>query len=656
MSELRLPQPLVYPERASVREQGLDRRAAWLASLAKARTHHSRGRALRQILAPVAEAGAALAGLDDRALAAAARRAGADLRADASWPAARLIPALAMVREAAARVLGLRPFDPQIMGAFAMLRGAAAEMATGEGKTLSGTLAAAVGALAGEKVHLITVNRYLAERDAREMGPLYAFLGLDVGVVTEAVKPEHRAAEYRRDVTICTSKDVAFDYMRDRLAMGQLRSNLRQKAARIGGDPDGGLLMCGLHFAIVDEADSVLVDEARTPLILSAQLPDQRVHALYDDALAIAGTLQEGADFVVFPRERRMALLPAGQVALERLSSRGAPWNQIAERERLIGLALTALHTLRRDEHYLVRDDRTEIIDEFSGRVMPDRSWSDGLQEMVDRKEGLALTAARTTIARTTYQRFYRRYRRLAGMSGTLAEVAGELWRVYRLPVAAIDLHRPDRKRFEPQNCFATEAEKWQAIAARVCEGQAGQAPVLIGTRTVEGSLRASAALAASGVAHVLLNAAQDAREAEIVARAGLPAAVTVATNMAGRGTDIRLADGVAQRGGLTVVVSEPHEAGRIDRQLIGRCGRQGDPGTVLRYVSLQDALLQAHAPGWVLWLLRRMPPHLALRAVPTLARHAQVRAERLHAQMREDLMRSEQSLEDAIAFAGRQR
>jgi preprotein translocase subunit SecA len=652
-----LPAPLLYPERAAVRDGVLDRAAAHAASLVQARRTRARATRLASILGPVARHDGRLRALDDRGLVNEARAAGAALRADATWPEPALAHTLAVLREASARVLGLRPHDTQVLGACAAARGMAAEMATGEGKTLAATLAACVAGLAALPVHLVTVNRYLAERDAAEMGPLYAFLGLSVGVVTEAVPPAARAAQYRRDVTVCTNKDVAFDYMRDRLAMGRARSNLRRKAARIAGaDRAGGpaaTAMRGLHFAIVDEADSVLIDEARTPLILSAELGDDRDPAVFQDALDIADGFRAGVHYTLQARERRVILLEEGRRALDRLSGRGPPWDRVAERERLADLALTALHTLRRDEHYLVREGRAEIIDEFTGRVMPDRTWSDGLQEMVECREGLTLTAPRTTIARTTYQRFYRRYRRLSGMSGTLREVAGELWRVYRLPVAAIPTHRPDRKQALGPFGVAGEDEKWRAVAAHAAAARRAGVPVLIGTRTVAASLRAASALEAASVAHVVLNAAQDAAEAEIVARAGEPGAVTVATNMAGRGTDIRLGEGVAARGGLCVIVSEPHEARRIDRQLAGRCGRQGDPGTVAAYVSLEDPLLARHLSPTLRAAVARLPAPLRGMVVRRLSRHAQAGAERLHARMRNELLRAEEWLDDAIAFAG---
>jgi preprotein translocase subunit SecA len=652
-----LPAPLLYPERPARREPMLDRLAASVISVAAARGTAWRARRLGRILPTVARHAAALRAMGDAALRSEARVVRAALRARADWPDAAVAHGLALASEAAARVIGLRPHEEQVIAAFAAVSGMAVEMATGEGKTLAATLAASVAALAGVPVHVVTVNRYLAERDGAQMRPLYAMLGLTCGVVTEAVPVQHRAAQYRCDITVCTNKDVPFDYMRDRLAMGRARSNLRRKAARIAAgraDASGtGTLLRGLHFAIVDEADSVLIDEARTPLILSAETEDASDPAEAKTALEIAADLRRGRDFVVHARERRVGLQEAGRRALSGLADRGAPWDSAAERERLVELALTALHTLRRDEHYLVREGKTEIIDEFTGRVMPDRNWSDGLQDMVDCLEGLRPGPGRMTVARTTYQRFYRRYRRLAGMSGTLREVAGELWRVYRLPVAAVKLHRPDRKRFAGTSCFVDDHSKWQAIAACVSAARAAGQPVLIGSRTVEASRRAAVALTAAGLPYVVLNAAQDASEAEIIAQAGVAGAVTVATNMAGRGTDIKLGEGVAAKGGLAVIVSEPHEAGRIDRQLIGRCGRQGDPGLVHRFVALSDPLLVAHSFGFLHGMVAALPRGARDASIRWLTSLAQLRAERLHTRMRRDLLRMEEWLGDAIAFAG---
>jgi preprotein translocase subunit SecA len=563
----------------------------------------------------------------------------------------------AVIREAASRVLGQRHYDVQLIAGYAMLRGMIAEMATGEGKTLAATLAAATAALGGVPVHVVTVNAYLAGRDAAQMQPLYRFLGLSVGVVSEQIPAPQRAAAYRCDITYCTNKDLAFDYMRDRLDLGRRVGNLRRKAATLIGArsrQESGLLR-GLHFAIVDEADSVLIDEARTPLVLSGESDADQDAAVFDQALGLGRGLRFGIDYHIFGDERRVALLAPGRRKLAAAETLGAPWNETPERERLVNMALTALHVLEAGENYLVREGRVEIIDEFSGRIMPDRRWSDGLHEMVERKEGLVPSKRRGTRARMTYQRFFRRYCRLAGMTGTAREVAQELWRVYRLPVATIPPHRPDRKVMLPSRTHATADDKWRAIVEQVATMHRRGAPVLIGTRTVVASARASEALAAAGLAHVVLSAAQDAAEAEIVERAGERGAITVATNMAGRGTDIRLSAEAAGLGGLHVVISEPHEAGRIDRQLAGRCGRQGDPGLVQAHVSLEDALIDRHAPRPLIAALRLLRPGLRPSWVRLVAAAAQRQAERLHARMRHDLLKSDEWLGDAIAFSGEQ-
>jgi preprotein translocase subunit SecA len=653
---LRLPRPEPRAERRPLRERWWDRALAAAAGAALARTTRWRGHGLARILPALAAEAGVLAGLDDAALAARALPLRAALRRAPAWPDAALLPALALAREAAHRTLGQRAHDVQMLGAYAALRGMLAEMATGEGKTLAATLAACVGGLAGTPVHVVTVNRYLAERDHAAGLPLYDFLGLTAGLVTEAVPPEARRAAYACDVTICTSKDLAFDYMRDRLAAGPgwRRGALREKARRLAGAAEAAPLLRGLHVAIVDEADSVLIDEARTPLILAGPAPAPRDPAVHDLGLTLAAALRPGIEFELHANERRVALLPAGRRALAAAAPDAPPWDEVAERERLVLLALTALHALERDEHYLVRAGKAEIIDEFSGRIMADRSWSDGLQEMVERKEGLALSERHAVEARMTYQRFFRRYRRLAGMTGTAREVAAELWRTYRLRVAAIPTNRPDAKRFAACRGHADDGAKWRAIVAEVGPLHARGVPVLIGTRTVAASHQATAALTAAGLRHRVLSAAQDAEEALTVAAAGAPGAITVATNMAGRGTDIRLAPGVGALGGLHVIVSEPHEARRIDRQLAGRCGRQGDPGEVLPHVSLDDALLQRHLPPAACALLRGAARlGSAQWGARFGAQLAQRRAESLHARMRRELLRSDEWLNDAMAFAG---
>jgi preprotein translocase subunit SecA len=657
-----VPPVLRYLERREDRRTRLDELAETVWAWLQARATHRRGRRLGSIVGAVARHEAATRSLDDAGLAGEAKAIASLLKRYPDWPEDVVARAFAVVREAATRKLGQRHYDVQLIGGYAIVRGMIAEMATGEGKTLAATLAAATAALAGIPVHVVTVNAYLARRDAELMGPLYRFLGLTVGVVTEDVPPHHRSSAYRCDITYCTNKDLAFDYMRDRLHAGRRIGNLGRKVAglRAGRDRIDGTLLRGLHFAIVDEADSVLIDEARTPLILSGESDAARDEAVFDRALDEAARLQPDIHFRVVRNERRVELLAAGRIAIDGLRQLGPPWDQAAERERLVAAALTALHVLQADEHYLVRDGKAEIIDEFTGRIMPNRTWVEGLHEMVERKEQLALTERRGTKARMTYQRFFRRYCRLAGMTGTAREVAAELQRVYRLPVAAIPLHRPDRKTTRDCRTHLDIETKWRAIAAEAAAIHATGAPVLIGTRTVAATRLASAALAEAGLAHVVLSAADAASEAEIIARAGMPGAITVATNMAGRGTDIRLGQGTAEAGGLHVILSEPHEAGRIDRQLAGRCGRQGDPGHICPHVSLEDDLVISHIPRWALAAVRayghatkQREASAPLTVIEIIARFAQARAERLHARMRADLLKSDEWLGDAIGFVG---
>ena len=572
------------------------------------------------------------------------------------WPVAE---AFALVREAASRTLGQRHYDVQLRGGLALLRGFVAEMETGEGKTLTATLAACTAALAGEPVHLVTVNDYLAQRDADWMRPLYAALGLRVGVIVQGLDPQQRQAAYACDVTYATNKEIAFDYLKDRIALGRRSSRLRLQLDRLFDETPRSrrLLLRGLHFGIVDEADSVLVDEARTPLIISAESDDGLETETCEQALALATELREGKDFRLEGRERSVSYTAEGEARLaERGRLLGGLWTGRLRREDLVRQALVALHLLLRDHHYLVRDGKVQIVDEFTGRIMEDRSFEHGLHQMLEAKEGCTLTGRRDPIARISYQRFFRRYRRLSGMTGTAREVAGELWTVYGLPVLRIPTNRPVARTDAGERVFASAAEKWDAVAARVAAVQREGRPVLVGTRSVEASEELSHRLTAAGVAHRVLNARQDAQEAEIVARAGELASVTVATNMAGRGTDIRLGPGATERGGLHVIATERHEARRIDRQLFGRCGRQGDPGSFERMVGLDDDLVRVHAPA-----ARRLALAAAAR-VPSLAPRiskaavslAQRGAERLHARMRAELLRHDDETANLLAFSGR--
>ncbi len=569
--------------------------------------------------------------------------------------------ALALVREHARRELGMAHFEVQLMAGMAMLQGMLVELDTGEGKTLSATLPAAVAALAGVPVHVITVNDYLVERDAEIMGPLYRALGLSVGTVIDTdPDPDIRRAAYACDVTYVTNKQVAFDYLRDRLERPNRSELLRGEVKRLGAAGQGGrrgLLLRGLCFAIVDEADSVLIDEARTPLILSRNVPAPGLEQIVREAMEVAEGLEEGRDFRLSRDGRSADVTDSGRERIAGLSAgKGGVWNAPLRRAELIRVALTAQRGFVRDEDYIVRDGKVEIVDAQTGRSMPDRSWEGGLQQMIELKEGCEVSGERETIARISYQQFYRRYLRLAGMTGTGREVGPEIDEVYGLPMIRVEPRRPSRRIDQGVRILPTAAAKSNAVVQRLRRLHASGRPVLVGTHSVRSSEALAAILERARLPHRVLNARQDAGEAEIVGEAGERARVTVATNMAGRGSDIRVPDDVEKLGGLHVLSVERAEASRIDRQLFGRCGRQGDAGSFEQILSLEDPWLAEHSPAWAIAILRAF----VARSVPGSERLSrawvgwvQRRLERAHAAQRAQLMKSEAELERTLSFAG---
>ncbi|MEM7251780.1 MAG: preprotein translocase subunit SecA [Pseudomonadota bacterium] len=566
------------------------------------------------------------------------------------------IRAFALVRELADRTLALRPYDEQIVGGWAMLNGMLAEMRTGEGKTLCAALPACTVALAGIPVHVITVNDYLAARDAKMLMPLYQSLGLSVGVIVEGMTLDARRDAYHSDVVYCTNKQLVFDYLRDRQAMGRRGGKLHLRLEALRDDPSGhGLLLRGLCYAIVDEADSVLIDEARTPLILSRQPTDDLRERGYVLAMAAARGLRRGDDYRVQRNAREVTLTESGKGKLARDAVAGV-WAKAAWREDLVRQALVGIELYERDRHYLVRDGKVVIIDEHTGRVMPDRSWERGLHQMIELKEGCEISTPPETVGRISYQRFFRRYLHLAGMSGTAHEITSEAWSVYGLKVVRVPTHRPNRTNALPTRIYPNAEAKWNATVARIRELSDQGRPVLVGTRSVGSSEELSARLNDAGVENHVLNARQDQHEAAIIAEAGASGRVTVATNMAGRGTDIRLASSVDERGGLHVIATEGHDARRIDRQLFGRCGRQGNRGSFETIGSMDDELLADFYPPW----LRRLCAGLSLGARPMsrwlgsgLLSIAQRSAERRHSKARRQLLKVDGQLEKTLAFSG---
>jgi len=504
-----------------------------------------------------------------------------------------LLPeAFAVVREASKRVMGMRHFDVQMIGGMVLHAGRISEMRTGEGKTLVATLPVYLNALEGKGVHVVTVNDYLAERDSmgrgnfKGMSNIYGFLGLTTGVIKHGLTPPQRKAAYACDITYCTNNELGFDYLRDNMAVHPM-----------------GVVQRELHFAIVDEVDSILVDEARTPLIISG--PSDESTDLYYKVDRIIPNLRKEEHYNIEEKTRSSFLTEKG----------------VREAERLLGVenlydhknvhlvhhvqqALKAHAIFKRDVDYIVKDGEVIIVDEFTGRLMPGRRYSDGLHQALEAKERVKIEQESQTYATITFQNFFRMYKKLAGMTGTAETEAAEFREIYKLDVSVVPTHRPMVRQDEADQVFRTEKEKWEAIAADVAELHAKGQPVLVGTVSIEKNEKLAAMLKKRGVKHEVLNAKFHEREAEIIALAGQPGAVTIATNMAGRGTDIQLGPGVKELGGLAVIGTERHESRRIDNQLRGRSGRQGDPGLSRFYVSLEDDLMRIFGSdrlkGWM--------------------------------------------------------
>ena len=670
-SGVRLATDRPYPERADDPTPWHDRIA--LALLRAAREPWRRWRSGRparrsSIVELTDRHDAALRLLDDDALRRRARELRAVLRAQGLQrePVSEFF---AIVREAASRTVGKRHHATQLMAGWALVEGRLVEMATGEGKTFAATLAATTVAMTGHPVHVITVNDYLAARDAREMAPLYRYFGLAVGTIVQGMpRPERRAA-YAHDIVYCSNKELAFDYLRDRIAahgrssamhaaLHRLHDGAASQAAE--GAAADVLVLRGLVYAIVDEADSVFIDEARTPLILSTMTDVPGESQQCTEALDFARALEEDVDFVIDPFGRSAVLSDAGRRRLDAFAaSRDSWWTSARAREERITQALSALKLFHRDRHYMVVDDKVQIVDESTGRAMPDRSWERGLHQFIEAKEGVPLTARRDTLARLTYQRLLCRYLRLSGMTGTAVEVAREIAGTYGLDVERIPLERPSRRERWPATVCAGAAEKWRRVAERayrlaVVEGR----PVLIGTRSVRASEEIAAVLESAGLEHALLNAKQDGGEADVVARAGEQGRITVATNMAGRGTDIRLGEGVAELGGLHVILTEHHESPRIDRQLYGRCARQHDRGSCEAIVALDDEIYRVCVPT-LARLLAQLHARHADAGVPawtyrTLTWLAQRAAEARSRRVREQTLKNDRRLHRVLAFSGR--
>ncbi len=497
--------------------------------------------------------------------------------------------AFAVCREASKRTLGMRHFDVQLVGGMVLHQGKIAEMKTGEGKTLTATLAIYLNALSGRGVHLVTVNDYLVKRDAEDMGRIYSFLGMTTGVIVHGLTDTQRRDAYACDITYGTNNEFGFDYLRDNMKVDPKRMVQREPV-----------------FAIVDEVDSILIDEARTPLIISG--PAETNIELYATVNKVIPGLQKDSDYIVDEKSHTVTLTEDGIVKVERRLSVPNLYdpNNIDMLQR-VEQALKAHFLFKKDVDYVVRDGAILIVDEFTGRLMPGRRYSDGLHGALEAKEHVKVQHETQTLATITFQNLFRMYEKLAGMTGTADTEAVEFEKIYKLQVVVMPTNRPLVREDKPDVIYRTAREKFNAIADEIMVAQKNGQPVLVGTVSVEKSELLSTLLKKRGVAHEILNAKNHAREAEIVKNAGQKGNVTISTNMAGRGTDIQLGDGVREVGGLYVIGTERHESRRVDNQLRGRSGRQGDPGQTVFYLSLEDDLMRIFASDRLSALMGRL-------------------------------------------------
>ena len=531
----------------------------------------------------------------------------------------------ALVREASTRVLGMRHYDVQLLGAMALHNGKIAEMKTGEGKTLVATLAVILNSLEGKGVHVVTVNDYLAKRDAEWMGRLYNFLGLSVGVIVAGLSDEQRKEAYGADITYGTNNEFGFDYLRD---------NMKFYAEQ--------LVQRGHHYAIVDEVDSILIDEARTPLIISGASDEST--DLYQKVDEVVRTLEKEKHYTVDEKGKTASLTDEGvlyveeQLGIENLYDTA---NITAQHHVL--QSLKAHTVFRRDVDYIVKDDQVVIVDEFTGRLMAGRRFSDGLHQALEAKEHVTVAAENQTLASITFQNYFRMYDKLSGMTGTADTEAVEFAQIYGLEVSTIPPNRPMVRKDMPDLIYRTRREKMQAIIQAIKELHATGQPVLVGTISIETSELISQLLKREGVPHSVLNAKHHAQEAEIVAQAGQAGKVTIATNMAGRGTDIKLGEGVVELGGLHILGTERHESRRIDNQLRGRSGRQGDPGSSRFYLSLEDDLMRLFGSDRLSGLMQKLGMQegepIENNMVSRAIENAQKRVEGHHFEIRKTLL-----------------
>ncbi len=571
-------------------------------------------------------------------------------------PEPELVQALGAVGEQCGRILGMQPYEVQLMGALALYKGCMAEMATGEGKTLTTSLGAVLLGWTRFPFHVLTANDYLAERDAKGLATFYASCNLSVSSVIGTLEQPDRAVAYRADIVYSTGKELLADFLRDRLKLGPLTDPDCRAIRDLG--PKGSrpiqTVTRGVHSAIIDEADSVLIDEAVTPLIISYPRPNPDLIDACTQADTLARKMVRDVDYTVNGRYRSIEL---EQHTLEKVEvatrDSGELWKSEHRREELIKQALVAREFFHKGREYVISEGKVMIVDEFTGRLMPERTWRQGMHQAIEAKEMIDISDPTETMVQMSYQRFFRFFHRLSGLTGTGAEEADEFWDVYHLPVVKIPTHRPCQRVDLKDAVYRTLAEKWDAVVDQVKQIQRTGRPLLIGTRSVRTSEHLATLLKKAGVQFEIINAIRHEDEAPIIEKAGEKGRITIATNMAGRGTDIKLGPGVVELGGLHVIATDRHDSRRVDRQLVGRAGRQGDAGSAQAFVSLDDDLIRQNIPKAIRQQLSRTLksgdcPPLVMAAFLNAQKAANKRAQKQRAMV----MTMDRWLDEALAFS----
>lgn len=570
--------------------------------------------------------------------------------------------AQACVGEAIYRIFGFYPHDVQYLGARVLLGGQLAEMQTGEGKTIVAAIAATIAAASGAAVHVLSTNEYLATRDCEEMKPLFDFFTISSGFVSSEMEVEERQQQYLQQICYVSASELVFDVLKDELNIANNETRVKASLNRFVHNvakSSNHHIVPALHFCIVDEADSVLIDEASTPLIISQESESIMEESVLRWALYEANSLRENQDFIIDLVNNDIELLKSFDNHIFSPPKDAKPmWHTRAWQKLILKKALNALHLFHLDEHYILEDEKVVIVDESTGRPMPDRSWEQGLHQLIEIKEGLVISNTRQTIAQITFQRFFKRYILLAGLTGTAAEVGREMWNVYELKVCIIPPNRKNLRKKTSTKCHLYQDNKWASVADEAIKIAKNGQPVLIGTRSVESSEKVLESINRTdnkeGLTIHILNARQNEQEANIVEKAGVSGTITIATNMAGRGTDIKLDEKAGKSGGLHVILTEHHDSKRIDRQLIGRSARQGNHGSYQEIVCFNDALLFANKNIWQ--IIGRNIPFSMIKTwlYKRAMRTAQNRAQQRQYEIRMNTLKQDRTRQKQIGFIGK--